>query len=150
DRGGRIVVVDPRRTETARAASEHVPIIPGTDAAWILSLCHVLLADGLVDVRELGKQARGLPELRAALRPFTPERVAAYAGVAAETTRRIAREFARAKTSVAYPRLGVCNNAFGTLANYASDVLNLLAGRLGAVGGAMFPTPAIDTPGLAR
>jgi anaerobic selenocysteine-containing dehydrogenase len=150
DRGGKVVVVDPRRTETARAASEHVALIPGTDAAWVLALVNVLVSDGLVNRREVAKYTRGLPELQRHIAAFTPERVAAYSGVDAATTRRIAHEFARAKTSAAYARVGVCNNAFGTLANYAVDVLNIVAGRLGVVGGAMFPTPAVDAARLAR
>lgn len=150
DRGGKVVVVDPRRTETARAANEHVAIVPGTDAAWILALVNVLLTDGLVDERAVAQCARGLPALRRHIAAFTPEKVAAYTGVAADTTRRIAREFARARTSAAYARVGVCNSAFGTLANYALDTLNVVAGRLGAVGGSMFPTPAVDTTLLAR
>jgi anaerobic selenocysteine-containing dehydrogenase len=88
--------------------------------------------------------------MRARLREWTPERVAAYTGVEASTLRRIAREFAEARSAVAYARVGVCNNAFGTLASFAVDLLNIVAGRLGEIGGAMFPTPAIDLPMLAR
>ncbi|HVU02748.1 MAG TPA: molybdopterin-dependent oxidoreductase, partial [Polyangiaceae bacterium] len=149
-RGGKVVVVDPRRTETARLGSEHVPIVPGTDAAWVLALVNVLFAERLVNARALRAGVRGLPELQRALGAWTPERVATYTGIDAATTRRIAREFVAAKTSAAYARLGVCNTAFGTLANWAVDVLNIAAGRLGEVGGAMFPSPAIDLPTLAR
>jgi anaerobic selenocysteine-containing dehydrogenase len=150
DRGGKIVVVDPRRTETARMASEHVAIIPGTDAAFVLALVNVLLVDGLIDEAKVEQFTSGWSEIRAQLAAWTPERVANYTGIDADVTRRIAREFAAAPTAAAYARLGVCNTAFGTLASYAVDLLNIVTGRLGAVGGAMFASPAIDVPLLAR
>lgn len=150
DRGGKVVVVDPRRTETAEMASEHVAIVPGADAAFVLALVHVLLVEKLVDERRVREITSGWSEIRRHLLEWTPERVAAYAGIDAETTRRIAREFAAAKTGAAYARVGVCNNAFGTLASYAIDLLNIVAGRLGEVGGAMFASPPVDLPTLAR
>ena len=149
ERGGRIVVVDPRRTETAREADEWVPIRPGGDAALLLAMVQTLVADGRVDEARLARVAVGWPEVRERLAAFTPERVAAHTGVAPETTRRLACDLADASSGVAYTRVGVCNNRFGTIASWATDMLNLAAGRLGEVGGAMFPTPAIDIAGLA-
>ncbi len=148
-RGGRLVVVDPRRTETAREADEWVPIRPGADAAFLLAMVHVLVADGRVDDAAVDALAEGWGRVRERLDAFAPERVAEFTGVPAATTRRLAQEFADAPTGSAYSRIGVCNNRFGTLATWATDVLNLAAGRLGAVGGAMFPTPPIDVAGLA-
>ncbi|HKU37205.1 MAG TPA: molybdopterin-dependent oxidoreductase, partial [Polyangiales bacterium] len=150
ERGGKVVVVDPRRSETAQLASEHVAIKPGGDAAFLLALVQVLFAEGRIDEPALTQDANGWSELRARLAGFTPERVAAHSGVDAETIRRIALEFAAAPSSAAYARIGVCNNELATLASYAIDLLNICAGRLGAVGGSMFPTPAIDFTPLAR
>lgn len=144
ERGGRLVVVDPRRTETAREADEWVPIRPGSDAAWLLALTQVLVADGRVDAQRMAAQTNGWDEVQRCLADFTPERVAAYTGVPAATTQRLAHELADAASGSVYSRIGVCNNRFGTLGTWATDLLNLAAGRLGAVGGAMFPTPAID------
>ncbi len=149
ERGGRIVVVDPRRTETAREADEWIPIRPGGDAALLLAMVQTLAADGRVDEARMGAAAEGWPRVRDRLAAFAPERVAAYTGVPPGTIRRLARELADAPAGVAYTRVGVCNNRFGTLASWATDVLNLAAGRLGAVGGAMFPTPAVDVARLA-
>jgi anaerobic selenocysteine-containing dehydrogenase len=149
ERGGRIVVVDPRRTETAREADEWVPIRPGSDAAFLLAMVHTLVADGRVDEARIAKVARGWVEVRDSLSAFTPERVGPQTGIAPPTIRRLALEFADSASAVAYTRVGVCNNRFGTLATWATDVLNLAAGRLGTVGGAMFPTPAIDISGLS-
>lgn len=149
-RGGRVVVVDPRRTETAREADEHVAILPGGDAAFQLSLVQVLVAEGRGDPARLEAIAGGWREIEKRLGAFAPERVASVTGVAAETIRRLAREFAEARTAVAYSRVGVCNNASGTIATLATDLLNLAAGRLGQVGGLMFPTPAFDTTPLVK
>jgi len=149
ERGGRIVVVDPRRTETAREADEWVAIRPGGDAALLLAMVQTLVADGRVDKRRIAKVAKGWPRVRDSLSAFTPERVEADTGIAPATIRRLARELADAKSSVAYTRVGVCNNRYGTLATWANDVLNLAAGRLGAIGGAMLPTPAINISALS-
>lgn len=149
-RGGKVVVVDPRRSETAELADEHLPVLPGGDAALLLSMTAALVEERRVDERELLRVSRGWPELRRRLAPFTPERVEPFVGIPAATIRRIARELAAAPSAAVYPRIGVCNVRYGTLANFAADVLNLATGRLGAIGGAMFATPAIDLGRLAR
>ncbi len=148
-RGGRMVVIDPRRTETAREADEHISLLPGSDAALLLAMVQTLVADGVVDRTRLEQAASGWSEIVSRLPRFTPETVAGFCGVEAATIRRLAREFAAAQRPVAYSRVGVCNSEHGTLASYATDLLNLTAGRLGEVGGAMFTTPAFDpTPVL--
>jgi anaerobic selenocysteine-containing dehydrogenase len=149
ERGGRIVVVDPRRTETARQADEWIAIRPGGDAALLLAMVQTLIEDGRVDERRIETMASGWTEIRQRLVAFTPERVAADIGIDVKTIRRLAREFADAPASVVYTRVGVCNNRFGTIATWATDLLNLAAGRLGEVGGAMLPTPAVNISALS-
>jgi anaerobic selenocysteine-containing dehydrogenase len=149
-RGGRVVVVDPRRTETARDADEHVAILPGGDAALLLSMVQVLLSAGRVDRARLEQLASGWQAIESRLAAFEPERASGITGLEAATIRRLAHEFADAPTSVAYSRVGVCNTAYGTAASLATDLLNLAAGRLGAVGGAMFPTPAFDPTPIVK
>ena len=149
-RGGKLVVIDPRRSETAQMADEHVPIVPGADAALLLAMVNVIASEGLAQGAWLAQHARGAREALAAIGDFTPERVASHAGVPADVITRLARDFARARSSVAYARIGICNNAHGTVASYAVDLLNAVAGRLGAQGGAVFPKPAIDLPRLAK
>jgi anaerobic selenocysteine-containing dehydrogenase len=150
ERGGKVVVVDPRRTETARAASEHVAILPGGDAALLFAMTQVLIEERRVDERWLLRHTRGWSAIATRLGAFTPERVAARVGIDASTIRRLAREFSEAPSSTAYARLGVCTNQFATLASFAVDLLNIAAGRMGAEGGAMFTTTAIDLPRLAN
>jgi anaerobic selenocysteine-containing dehydrogenase len=149
-RGGKVIVVDPRRTETARDADEHVAILPGGDAAFLFSLVQVLIEAGRVDRERIRRVATGWDELERLLAQFTPEAVEAITGVDAATVRRIALAFADATAPVAYSRIGVCNNRFGTLAGFATDVLNLATDRLGKRGGAMFPKAPIDLVAISR
>jgi anaerobic selenocysteine-containing dehydrogenase len=143
-RGGRLVVVDPRRTETARIADEHVFIRPGTDAWVLLAMLQVMFADGLA---QEPTYAAGSAAVRDAVAAFTPEAAALVSGVPAETIRRLTHEFAQAETGVAYGRIGVSAQEFGTVCQWAINCLNLLTGNLDRVGGAMFTTPAIDLVG---
>jgi anaerobic selenocysteine-containing dehydrogenase len=144
ERGGKLVVVDPRRSETARVADEWIPIRPGGDAALLLAMVGVLVERGLVDRAALARTTRGWPEVERAIAQLGRADAARAAGVPEATIVRLAEEFAAARSSVAYSRIGVCNSRHGTLGTYATDLLNAAAGRLGAVGGAMFPTPAVD------
>ena len=150
NRGGKIVVVDPRRTETAEDASEHISIRPGGDAALLLSMVQCLLEEGLAKRDVLAEVATGFAAVETKLAAFTPEAVSEFVGIDAATIRRVAREFAQAKTAAAYSRVGVCNNAHGTIATYATDLLNLVAGRLGAAGGALLPQPVADAAPILR
>ena len=143
-RGGRMVAVDPRRTETAKAAHEHHFVRPGTDAHLLLAMLHVLYAEGLT--RPAG-YVEGLELVEAAVRPYTPERAAEATGVPADDIRRITREFASADGAVAYGRVGVSTHPFGTVCQWAVQVLNLLTGNLDRTGGACFTSPAIDAVG---
>ena len=148
-RRGRIVVIDPRRTETAAEADAHHFIRPGGDAALLASMLHVLFAEGLAD-RAAVAAARGGDQLEAVVRRFPPERVAPRVGVPAETIRALVQDFARAKRPVAYGRVGLCTNEFGATASWLLEALNVVAGRFDCEGGMMFPTPAVDLGALAR
>jgi anaerobic selenocysteine-containing dehydrogenase len=150
ERGGRLVVVDPRRTETAREADEWVPIRPGTDAALLLAMVGVLVERGLADRAALARHTRGFEDLEPRLARIRREDVARHTGVSEPTIVRLAEEFARARSSAAYSRVGVCNGRHGTLGSWATDLLNAAAGRLGAVGGALFASPAIDPARVLR
>ncbi|WDZ83503.1 molybdopterin-dependent oxidoreductase [Micromonospora cathayae] len=138
-RGGRVVVVDPRRTRTAEAADEHLFIRPGTDPLFLLGIVHTLFAEDLVTVRV---PVDGLDELRELARDFAPEAVAARCGVPAETIVRQARALAAAPTAAVYARIGTTTVEFGTLASWLVDVVNTLTGNLDRPGGAMFTRPA--------
>ncbi len=143
-RDGKLVVFDPRRTETAVRADEHHFIRPGADAAVLFALLHTIFAEGLDTPVEF---ADGLDEVREAVEPFSPERVAEVAGIPPETIRRVAREYAAADGAVAYGRMGVSTQRFGVLCQWAIQLLNIVTGNLDRVGGTMITHPAADLIG---
>lgn len=146
-RGGRVVVVDPRRTETARLASEHVAIRPGGDPHLLLAMLHVILREGLETVPSW---TTGLLDVRRVVADHSPERAAAACGLEAATIERLAREFATARSAVAYGRLGVCHHTTGTITHWLINVLNVVTGNLDRPGGAMFTTPPVDLGRVLR
>jgi anaerobic selenocysteine-containing dehydrogenase len=141
-RGGKVVVVDPRRTRTADAASEHLSIRPGTDALFLAALANAIVADGAVAPGRAGEFADGLERACDAVAPFTPEAVEHATGIDAGATRRIAAELSAAPSAAVYGRIGVHTTPFGTLASWATDLLCLMTGNLDREGGAMWPAPA--------
>jgi len=144
DRGGRVVLIDPRRTETAALVDAHHFIRPGADAFLLLAMLHVILADGLARTDQYSAFLTGFEELRAVVLRFPPERVAGRTGIDAATIRLLARDFASAPRAVAYGRVGVSMQEYGGLACWLISALNVITGRLDVTGGAMFTRPAID------
>ena len=142
ERGGTLVIVDPRRTKTAAVASRHVAIRPGADPFLLMALVNVLAADGLVDAGAAGEYLAGVDEVLAVAEPFTPEAVADVTGVDADTIRTLARDLAAARTACVYGRIGTTTALYGTLTSWLVDVLNALTGNLDRPGGAMFTTAA--------
>lgn len=143
-RGGTLVVVDPRRTETADRADRWVPIRPGSDPALLLAMIQVLFEEGLVDLGDAAPYVAGVEAVAEVVRPFTPEAVGDFTGVPPARIRSLARDFAAAERAVAYGRVGTHTVPFGTLAAWAVDVLNTVSGNLDRAGGAMFAHAAHD------
>jgi anaerobic selenocysteine-containing dehydrogenase len=148
ERGGRVIAVDPRRSETARAF-EHVPVNPDTDAWLLLSMLNVIFDEGLEDAHALETQARGADVLRAMAAEHPPEQTEARTGVPADAARRLARDLASAESAAVYGRTGSCLGRNGTLVSYLLDALNVATGNLDTEGGAMFGTGPIDFARLA-
>jgi anaerobic selenocysteine-containing dehydrogenase len=140
-RGGRVVVIDPRRTETAAVADEHHFVRPGTDAAFLLALIHQVIADGQA---RPASYVDGFAAVEAAVELWTPERAAGTTGIGADDIRRIAREFATADRAACYGRVGVSTQQFGAICQWAIQVLNIITGNLDRPGGTMFPRPAVN------
>jgi anaerobic selenocysteine-containing dehydrogenase len=141
-RGGQVVVVDPQRTRTAKQATSHHFIRPGSDAFFLFALVHTLFAERLHRPGRLAEHTDGLDRVEELARPFSPEAVAERCGIAAGTIRAIARDLAAAQRPAVYGRIGTCTQAYGTIASWLVDVLNVLVGALDAEGGAMFPRAA--------
>ncbi len=141
-RGGKIVVLDPRRTETARLADEHMFIRPGTDAFLLLAWVNELFELEWVDLGRLTGLVDGAERVRELAAPYTPEAVAAVTGMSATDIRRLVNEFHAAENPALYGRIGLCTQEFGTLASWLVEVINILSGRLDVPGGYMFARPA--------
>jgi anaerobic selenocysteine-containing dehydrogenase len=148
-RGGKVVVVDPRRTRTAREADEHHFIRPGGDALLLIALIHTLFAEDLAEPGALAEHVSGLDAVRELAAAFAPGAVAATCGIAAPEIRRMARELAGAPSAAVYGRIGTTTQRFGTTASWLVDVLNVITGNLDRPGGAMFPLPATGSSNTA-
>jgi anaerobic selenocysteine-containing dehydrogenase len=148
-RGGTLVVIDPRRSETAARADQHHFIRPGTDALLVLALIHEVLASPLKAHVKLD-QLSGLEEVRAIAKRFSPASVSAATGLSAEVIRSLAKGFAAAPSAVCYGRIGTSVQSFGTLCAWLITVLNAVTGNLDRLGGAMFPMPPFDPRWLPR
>jgi anaerobic selenocysteine-containing dehydrogenase len=149
ERGGQVVLIDPRRTESLAWATGHHFIRPGGDAALLLAMLHVLFTEGHV-AGDLEARASGVGQLRALAARFPPARVAPAVGIDIETIQALARDFAGARRACAYARVGVCQSAFGPVASWLVEALNVVTGNFDREGGAMFPTAAADVAPLGR
>lgn len=141
-RGGRLVVIDPRRTETAAIADAHHFIRPNADVFLLAAMVHTLFAEGRVTLGNVADRVTGVDAVRAAVAPFTPEGVAPRCGIAADTIRSLTRELAAAPRAAVYARIGTCTQEYGTLCSWLVDVLNTLTGNLDREGGVLFAKSA--------
>lgn len=146
-RGGAMVILDPRRTETAQVADQHHFVRPGTDAAFLLALLKFLFADARVQPGRLAEFSEGLDAVREAIAGFDVATLAAYCGIGADTIARIAGEFAQAQGAACYGRIGVSLQPWGTLSQWLIQLVNLVSGNLDREGGTMFTLPAVDLVG---
>jgi anaerobic selenocysteine-containing dehydrogenase len=143
-RGGKLILVDPRRTETAEVATEHLPIVPGTDALFLAALLNTLFEEQLTAPGKLAEFTSGLDDVAEAIKPFTPEHAQNHCGIEAQTIRRIAREFAASGAAICYGRMGVSTQIFGALCQWLIQIINIATGNLDREGGSMFTLPAVD------
>ncbi len=148
ERGGRLVVVDPRRSKTAARADEWIPIRPGTDAALLAGLARFALESE--PAPHLAEHLDGWEEAARAVERFTPDRVERITGVAATTVARVASALIEADRAVVYGRIGTHTTRFGAVASYLVDILNVATGNLDRPGGAMFPHAAHEAPSRAN
>jgi len=130
----KIIVADPRRTETAEIADLHLPLRPGTDIALFNGMLHVMLAEGLVDDNYIAAHTRGFAGLKAVVAEYTPERVAATCGLRAVDIVTAARWFAGSKASLSLYCQGLNQSAHGTNNNAGIIHLHLATGQIGKPG----------------
>ena len=143
-RGGKIVVVDPRQSETAKMADEHYFVRPGADVYLLLAMIQTILEEGLTPMGVLSNQVAGLEQLDKLVKPWTAERVSDLVGMSAADIKKLAWDFATAPTAVAYGRIGLSVQEFGGACQWLINALNTITGNIDWAGGAMFPTPAVE------
>ena len=144
ERGGKVILVDPRFNETARHVDQHLFIRPGTDVLLLLALLNVVFEERLTRLGPLAEFTKGVDVIGTLVADFPPERVAAITGINASEIRQLAREFAAAESAVCYGRIGVSTQEFGGICQWLINVLNLVTGNMDRPGGAMFTLPAFD------
>lgn len=144
ERGGKVILVDPRHNETARLADQHLFIRPGTDVLFLLALLHVVFEEGLTRLGQLSSFTKGVETVAQLVTEFSPERVASTTGIESNQIRKLAREFAAAESAVCYGRIGLSTQEFGGICQWLINVLNIVTGNLDRPGGAMFTLPAFD------
>lgn len=144
NRGGKLIVVDPRRTETGKLADQFHFIRPGTDALLLMAMVHTLFAEDLVNLGPAEHLAKDTDLLRLAALAFTPEAVSQHTGIAANDIRHLARQLASTPKAALYTRMGTSTQAFGGVATWLAYCLNILTGKLDTPGAMLFTQPAID------
>jgi len=147
-RGGKLVVIDPRRTETAKIADEFHFIRPGTDALLLMAMVNTLFEEDLVDLGHAEKWTKDVDLIRMASLGFKPEAVSQHTGLAADDIRGLARQLATTRKAALYSRMGTSTQAFGGVATWLAYVLNILTGKFDTTGGMMFTQPAVDMVAL--
>jgi anaerobic selenocysteine-containing dehydrogenase len=143
-RGGKVILIDPRQTETARVVDQHIPVRPGTDAFLLLGMLHTLFDESLVGIGRLAANTDGLAQIQLMCSDFSPETVSAACGVSAVQIRELARQLAATPRACIFGRVGTSTQEFGAVATWLIYLLNILTSHLDERGGLMFPKPAAD------
>ncbi len=146
DRGGQVVVIDPRFTETAEKADQHLFIRPGSDIYLLLSMIHIILFNDKMELKHLENciDADEITAIKAAVAQFTPELAEEKTGIPAVDIQGLTDSFLSAKSAVCYGRLGVSASKYGGLSHWAINTINILSGNFDKAGGAMFTNPAVN------
>ena len=144
-RGGRMVVIDPRRSETAEVADQHHFIKPGSDGFLLLAMAREIFNNGWVRTGHLTDHITGLDLAKQAVQTFTPELAQAHTGVSAEVIVQLAHDLVHTENSVIYGRLGISVQEFGAICQWVIQLLNIISGNLDMPGGSTFSLPAADT-----
>lgn len=142
NRGGQFITVDPRKTETAHLADEHIFIQPGSDVWLLLCIIHIIFKENLMQPSQ--QVIKNLDLLQTISKPYSPEFVEPLTGIPASRIHDLTLKFCSASKAVCYGRLGTCIQEFGGLASWLIQAINLLSGNFNTVGGTMFTTPALD------
>ena len=149
-RGGQVIVIDPRFTETSKIANQHHYIKPGTDALLLLAIIHVIFKENLATSGNLKNHINGWDTIKDFAKQYPPEKIAEIIGIDEEDIKQLAINFGQAKKAVCYGRLGLSTQEFGGVCQWLINVLNCITGNLDSIGGALFTLPAIDIVGFSK
>ena len=144
NRGGKVILFDPRASETSRVVDEHYFIRPSTDVFFLMGMLHLIQKNNWIKIGRLKDHIAGLDQLERIAEEFTPERVANITGVSADVLQQLTKEFVLQDRAVMYGRMGMSTQEHGGLCHWLTTVLNILTHHLDREGGAMFPKPAAD------
>ena len=143
-RGGEVINIDPRYTETSKISSDHFFINPGKDALLLLSLLNVIFEQGIDEKTHLSSHLKGLEEIKEIIKQYPPQKTAAIIGIDSLEIQKIAKNFMNSKTAVCYGRMGVSTQEFGGICQWLINVINIVTNNMDKAGGAMFTKAAID------
>lgn len=143
-RGGKLVVIDPRRTETAAISDQHLFIMPGTDVLMLLAMLQVVFDENLQTLGTVADFTTGLDDISKLVKDYPPERTAELTGIDPQTLKTLVRDFCQAPAASCYGRIGVSTQQYGSLTQWLITVFNIVTGNLDIAGGTMFSTPAFD------
>jgi len=143
-RGGKVVLVDPRKNETAKVVDEHIFIKPSTDVYFLLAMLHTIIKNDWIDLKHLGEHISGYAKLKDIADDCSPEVVAPLTGVSAEKIYQLTLDYVLEEKAVLYGRMGMSTQDHGGLCHWLITVINIVTGHFDKAGGAMFTKPAID------
>ncbi len=143
-RGGKVINIDPRYTETSKISSQHFYINPGKDALFLLTLLNVIFQNGIREKTHLSDHLKGLEDIKKIVKQYTPKKTAHLIGIESTEIQKIATDFLNSETAVCYGRMGVSTQEYGGICQWLINVLNIVTNNMDKVGGAMFTKPAID------
>ena len=149
-RDGKFVVIDPRRTETAKLANEHCFIQPGTDVYFLIGIIQEIIKNGWIKQGHLDSVTKNLDEFLTSIPDIELETISSITGISSTNIQRIAKEFSQAESAVCYGRMGACTQKFGGTVHWLINMVNIITGNFDAPGGAMFTSPAFDTLGNSQ
>ena len=144
NRGGKVILFDPRATETSRVVDEHHFIKPSTDVFFLLGMLHLIQKNNWIQLGDLENHISGFEKLKNLAEEFTPEKVEKITGVSADVLKRLTKEFVQHDRAVMYGRMGMSTQEHGGLCHWLTSVINILTNHFDRPGGAMFTKPAVD------
>ena len=149
-RGGKVVVVDPRKTETAKVAKNHIAIRPNTDVFFYLSFLHELVQIKKLDEDWLDKHTNGYKEVIELASHWPAEKTTELTGIAPDTLKELVNEYTSAKSAAVYCSTGVNMGTYGAMAYWIQECINVLSGNLDKQGGMLVSKGIIDFPKMSK